>query len=268
MTKTNNVIFGDCFEILPTLPAGSVQLVMLDMPYGYTSLFFDKEVVGKSRKLDYTKQKDRMLMYDFLVEKLMPALKRVCAPNAVVVATSSKQFSAVLNFAWADYWVDEAVWVKGNLTNPAQASKTKQPAKFELVSVFSFGEKYTFNKLMGEGKPYKGFRSDLKTTGEVIGKMKSIHYENEGTRIQGGVFQYSRDFGGTHPTQKPLGLWKDLIYMYSNENDLVLDCFAGLMTTAVASIELKRSYLCIENNLEFYNKGLSRVQAIENNLNL
>ncbi len=260
----STLYFGDYLKISPTLPAGLVKLVMLDMPYGHTDLPFDAQIVGKSRKLDYTVLKDRMIMHDYLLETLLPTLKRVCAPDAVIVATSNKGFSAVLNFALGDYKVDEGVWVKSNLTNAPQVKRNKMPSKHEHISVFAFSKKYTFNPLIQVGKPYKGFRNDLKTTGEVTGKMKSVHYENEGTRYGGGIFQYAREAKALHPVQKPLDLWKDLIAMYSNEGDLVLDPFAGVGTTAVACLHLNRKSWNIEKDAEYFAKMLKRVEAEPN----
>ena len=54
-----------------------------------------------------------------------------------------------------------------------------------------------------------------------------------------------------HPTTKPLGLMEDLIYFYSNENNLVLDPFIGTGTTAVASERLNRRWIGIEINKSY-----------------
>ncbi len=56
-----------------------------------------------------------------------------------------------------------------------------------------------------------------------------------------------------HPTQKPLSLIKEIIKKHSNENDLILDCFAGTGTTGIASFELKRKYILIEKEEKYYN---------------
>jgi site-specific DNA-methyltransferase (adenine-specific) len=267
--KTSNLYHGDCHEILPTLPAGFVNAVFLDMPYLITDCEFELDfaemLTGKRKRFDYTRHADRMAMHDYLLYKLLPALQRVCAPNAVIIATSSKGFSAVLNFAWGDYKVDEGVWIKSNHTNQA-ALKRKMPAKHELISVFAFGKGYTFNPLMGEGKPYKGFRNDLKTTGEANGKMKSVHHENLGTRYLGGLFHYPRVHKAQHSTQKPEPLWEDLMNIYTNKGDLVLDPFAGVGTTAKACLQLGREYICIEKDAHFFGLMQENVKAHSNGL--
>ncbi|MHA1783583.1 MAG: DNA-methyltransferase [Candidatus Helarchaeota archaeon] len=54
-----------------------------------------------------------------------------------------------------------------------------------------------------------------------------------------------------HPAQKPLELIKKLVYLCSNENDIVLDPFLGSGTTMRACLELKRNCIGIEINPEY-----------------
>ena len=46
-----------------------------------------------------------------------------------------------------------------------------------------------------------------------------------------------------HPTQKPLKLIQMILNDYSNENDLILDCFSGSGTTAIACHNLNRRFI-------------------------
>ena len=62
-----------------------------------------------------------------------------------------------------------------------------------------------------------------------------------------------------HPTQKPYKLIERLILASSNENDLVLDPFAGSCSTAIACIKSKRQWIMIEQKEEYYNLSLKRV---------
>jgi DNA modification methylase len=49
-----------------------------------------------------------------------------------------------------------------------------------------------------------------------------------------------------YPTQKPIGLLERIISASSNEGDLVLDCFAGSGTTAVAASALGRRWIAVD----------------------
>lgn len=81
-----------------------------------------------------------------------------------------------------------------------------------------------------------------------------------------GIYEYPicHDKGRFHPTQKPLALFEDLILKHSNEGDLVVDCFAGSATTAVACKNLNRNFTGCELNKEYYDKSMERIQSIKN----
>ncbi|WP_426461561.1 DNA-methyltransferase [Mycoplasma hafezii] len=55
-----------------------------------------------------------------------------------------------------------------------------------------------------------------------------------------------------HPTQKPIELMEKLILMFSNEGDVVLDCFMGSGSTGVAALRNNRIfYGCDLDNMYF-----------------
>lgn len=63
-----------------------------------------------------------------------------------------------------------------------------------------------------------------------------------------------------HPTQKPADLFGMILRDYSNENDLVLDCFSGSGTTAIACHRLKRRFICIEKDKDYYEASVKRLE--------
>lgn len=67
-----------------------------------------------------------------------------------------------------------------------------------------------------------------------------------------------------HPTQKPLDLFEDLIKKHSNEGDLVLDCFLGSGTTALASKNTNRNFVGCEIDIKFYRKSI-KIVGIDSN---
>lgn len=66
-----------------------------------------------------------------------------------------------------------------------------------------------------------------------------------------------------HPTQKPVGLFMKILQDYSNENDIVLDCFSGSGTTAVACHNLKRRFICIEKDPEYAKASQERLEQAQ-----
>ncbi|ERL26162.1 MULTISPECIES: site-specific DNA-methyltransferase [unclassified Leptotrichia] len=65
---------------------------------------------------------------------------------------------------------------------------------------------------------------------------------------------------GKHPTQKPIALMEHFVKLLSNENETILDPFLGSGTTAVASKKLKRKFIGIEINPEYYLISKKRVE--------
>lgn len=73
--------------------------------------------------------------------------------------------------------------------------------------------------------------------------VKLYHYLWNGLCRKG-----SREVEGktrVHPTQKPVGLLIDILKDFSEENDIILDCFGGSGSTLIACEQLKRKcYIC------------------------
>ena len=71
-----------------------------------------------------------------------------------------------------------------------------------------------------------------------------------------------------HPTQKPLKLFEMILRDYSKENNLILDCFSGSGTTAIACHNLNRRFICIERDTDYYNASLERLKIAQSQLKL
>ena len=71
-----------------------------------------------------------------------------------------------------------------------------------------------------------------------------------------------------HPTQKPVVLFEWCLRKYSNENDLILDCFSGSGTTAVACHNLKRRFICIEKDKDYWKASVERLKNAQAQLKL
>ena len=76
-----------------------------------------------------------------------------------------------------------------------------------------------------------------------------------------GVYEYPIQGGKDrfHPTQKNTKMFEDLILKHSNEGDVVLDCFLGSGTTAVAAKNTKRDFIGCELDKEYFDKLMLRL---------
>ena len=66
-----------------------------------------------------------------------------------------------------------------------------------------------------------------------------------------------------HPTQKPLGLFKKILFDYVKDDALVLDCFLGSGTTAVACKELDRRFIGIEKEPKYVAIAKERLRILD-----
>ncbi len=67
-----------------------------------------------------------------------------------------------------------------------------------------------------------------------------------------------------YATQKPIKLLERIIKMFSNENDIVLDCFAGSGTTGRAAILHSRQYILIDKNSKGKNLFEQSIKELSN----
>ncbi|WP_461256486.1 DNA-methyltransferase [Treponema sp. R80B11-R83G3] len=68
------------------------------------------------------------------------------------------------------------------------------------------------------------------------------------------------DINNIHPCPKPLNFMKWAVNKVSYENQIILDPFMGSGTTGVACIELKRKFIGIEINENYFNAACKRLK--------
>ena len=229
---------GDCLDILPTLSGNSVDMVMVDLPYGTTACKWDS-----------------IISLDFLWEQY----NRICKDNAAMVFTAAQPFTTTLASSNIDNFRYEWIWEKPQGTNPMNA-KVMPLKSHENILVF-YRSKPTYNPQMWYSTPYSGFSSDVSKIGEVYGSQKSKHRDNpEGSRYPKTILKYKQE-KGLHPTQKPVGLMEYLIKTYTNEGDIVLDNTMGSGTTGVACMNCNRNFIGIESDKKYFDIAKERIEV-------
>ncbi len=91
----------------------------------------------------------------------------------------------------------------------------------------------------------------------LLRKGKARHINNRGTS---NCFEISNIIGKKlHPTEKPVELMKIFIENSSIVGDTVLDPFMGVGSTGVACMTLKRNFIGIEIDKEYFNIARKRI---------
>jgi DNA modification methylase len=96
-------------------------------------------------------------------------------------------------------------------------------------------------------------------------KGKGWAYNRQKETYENAIFEYPivNHKKRVHPTQKPIELIEDIIKIHSNEGDVVLDCFMGSGTTAVACEKNNRRWLGFEVEDEYIEKANKRILELQ-----
>ena len=77
------------------------------------------------------------------------------------------------------------------------------------------------------------------------------------------TFPNIRPYPGKHPAEKPIALLEHAIAASTFQDDIVLDCFAGSGSTAIAALNLGRFSVSIEIEKDWCNRIEEALQFIE-----
>lgn len=85
-------------------------------------------------------------------------------------------------------------------------------------------------------------------------------YVTHYTNYPNNVLFFNKEPKGLHPTQKPVDLLEYLIKTYTNKEDIVLDNCMGSGSTGVAAINLKRKFIGIEKDENYFKIAKTRIE--------
>jgi len=247
------ILLGDCLELMKDIPNGSIDMILCDLPYGTTACKWDTIIP---------------------FEPLWEQYERIIKSNGAIVLTASQPFTSVLVTSNIKLFRYEWIWDKVQPTGALTVNK--MPMKqHENVLVF-YKQQPVYNRQMTDRK-----KEDLRVNAV---RNKNNQKTNFGYEHVGGMtMKYADDYDPTkvnpksiltyskqptrtknlHPTQKPIELFEYLIKTYSNEGDLVLDNCAGSGTTAVACLNTNRQFIVMEKEPEYYEIIKSRVSGVK-----
>lgn len=242
MIDGQSLIHGDLFDVLPTLPDGFANLIIVDPPYNLPRNFGDKKftVVSPQQYEEYLRS-----WFSLLCDKLAPdgtlymCGDRRCSSSMQRVI--EERLTILNRITWqrekgrgaAHNWKNsmEDIWFA--VKNPKDYYFDVEAVKVRRRVLAPYRE---------EGRP-----KDWEETSE--GRFRTTFPSNFWDDIS--VPFWSMPENTDHPTQKPEKLIAKLILASSREGDVVFDPFLGSGTTAVAAKKLGRRYCGIELHLDY-----------------
>jgi len=237
----NEIIHGDCLEVMKQIPDNSVDMVLCDLPYGTTQCKWDTCI-------------------PFI--PLWEQYKRVC--KGAIVLTGSEPFSSLLRVSNISLFKYDWIWEKSKATGHLDANR-RPLKKHESVSVFGNLICYNPQGLIVKDKPTisKGNRGKkgIGSSGECYGLDNKDAIQTH-SNYPKSIIPFNVDMKAEfHPTQKPVALFEYLIRTYTNEGDTVLDNCIGSGTTALACINTNRNFIGIEKEEKYWQIATERVKA-------
>lgn len=242
---------GDCLELMNTIPDGSVDFILDDLPYAVTNAASEAG------------QWDNLIPFEPMWEQFWRVLK----PNGAVVLFAQGMFTAQLMMSQPKCWRYNLIWDKCRASGFLNANR--MPLRYhEDICVF-YRELPTYNPQMEDlnGRKPNHFQGngEHKNTNRCYGavnRWKTAHIAGvQGKKFPGSILKFPRPHcTGNHPTEKSVDLCRWLIRTYTNEGETVLDATAGSGTTAVAAILENRNVIAIEKEKKYFDVMCRRVE--------
>jgi len=247
----NQIIDGDCIEVMNSLPEGSVDLIFADPPYNL-------QLKGDLHRPDNSKvdavdddwdQFDSFKVYDKFTRAWLKAARRILKPDGAiwVIGSYHNVFRMGAELQNQGYWIlNDVVWRKSNPMPNFRGKRFTNAHETMIWASKSEGGKYTFNyealKALNEGIQ---MRSDW---------VLPICTGHERLKDENG--------DKAHPTQKPESLLHRVLVGSTNPGDVVLDPFFGTGTTGAVAKMLGREFIGIEREEAYRKVAAKRIANV------
>lgn len=237
----NTLLNGDCLELMSQIPAGSVDLVLCDLPYGTTACKWDAVIPFAPLWAHY---------------------KRVIKSSGAVVLFGSQPFTSALVMSNPAWFKLSLVWEKDKATGHLNAKKAPMRAHEDILVFYSAPPTYN-PQMVDAGVPSnKSAKRTRASSAETYGKFNEYQRGGSTLRYPRSVLKMNTvnsAHGVVHPTQKPVALMEYLIRTYTNEGDTVLDNCMGSGTTGVACVNTGRNFIGIERDEKYFAIAQARI---------
>lgn len=244
------LLHGDAAEQLKGLPDASVDLVIVDPPYGITSAKWDKTS-------------------DEWWDRVWRLLEQKCKASILVFGVDPFLTERRMQESPSIAYKYDLIWVKN--VPSGMSNVAKQPMRqHENIAYFlkrGVGAQDVYRPQKRRRiTPIAGYATKASSTAGISGQLdKTMRVQRE--KNPTSVIHFpkvkaakSRPWLALHPTQKPTALLKYLIETYSKPGDTVLDFCMGSGSTGVAALACGRAFVGIESNAEFYERAKRRLE--------
>ena len=144
------------------------------------------------------------------------------------------------------------VWEKNKFSDFLNSKR--KPMKTNEDIIIFYKKQPTYNPQYWYSTPYTRWNTQTAVDKQTnYGNHNANIIKNtDGKRLPTTVLKFNRIERPLHPTQKPVDLLEWLVKTYTNEGELVLDNCMGVGSTGIACKNLKRNFIGIEMDNEYF----------------
>jgi len=294
----NVLIEGDNYHALSVLNythKGKIDVIYIDPPYntGSNDFRYNDKIVNKEDSFRHSK------WLSFMEKRLKLAKNLLSDSGIIIVQIDDNEFASLRLLMDEIYGIenyrDTIIWAYR--TGGAPSSKEIFAKKHDYILIYSKTKDFYFNKFKEKiiyQKDFFGAERDENGNFYALVNLRDVIegeielFKDDGTfykRINiKPVLNLSKERVINFPSQKPIGLIKFFLDIFSKIDSTILDFFAGTGTTAKAVLKInkedngKRKFIICTNNeddictetcypeVKKYIRGNDKIEGLGGNL--
>lgn len=238
---------GDCINILPSIPDGSVDMILADLPYGTTRNKWDSVID---------------------LEELWKQYKRVTKPSAAIILFAQSPFDKSLAMSNFPLYRYEWIWEKTSATGFLNAKRMPMKAHENLLVFYQRLPTYNPQKTINHVRK-------VSTAHHKRNSKRTTNYNEHGLTTYDSTERYPRDVlrfpndrqkSAIHSTQKPVALCEYMVRTYTNPGETVLDNVFGSGSVILGALNEGRNAIGIEKDEEYFSAAAERITSAYPNM--
>ena len=259
---TRRIVLADNLDVLPTIPAGSVDLIYIDPPFNTggaqrrTRVRTRRDPVGDRTGFGGRRYRTEVLhtsgfddafedFQRFLWPRLLEARRVLREHGSLFLHLDTREvhYARLLldRVFGGTSFMNEIIWAY----DYGGRSRRRWPAKHDTILWYAVDPtKYTFHYDAIDRIPY--------LAPGLVGPEKAARGKTPTDVWWHTIVPTSGREKTGYATQKPLGILNRIVRVHSSPGDLVLDFFAGSGTTGEAAARHGRDFILIDSSPEAF----------------
>ncbi|MFC1878880.1 site-specific DNA-methyltransferase [Chloroflexota bacterium] len=247
----DQIIQGDCIDVLDKLPEKSVDLIFADPPYNLQlqNELWRPNMTRVEAVNDAWDKFENFKAYDHFTNRWLGACRRVLKETGAiwVIGTYHNIFRVGTIMQDLGFWLlNDIIWLKTNPMPNFRGVRFTNAHETLIWAGKSRSAKYTFNH-----HAMKSLNNELQMRSDWTIPLCT---GSERIKVNGKK---------AHPTQKPEALLYRIILAASDPGDVVLDPFFGSGTSGAVAKKLHRRWIGIELEDRYVDLASERISKVE-----